>query len=725
MKRTALWAAALLSCIFLTACGGKEEEVTWQGVPPGMEDLSAITERTEYYDLDVESEPLFDLGLWEQNPQDTYVKNHISMGGTGYLPVGTQFLQGEPVQLWAHVSSGTSDIYLYRKDGSGELMLQDIPARFIRSSPAYRWYLDREGNFYCIQNAHYVYAGESLKNGQRFDAFIAKILPSGEILYETPLPSNLDIIQDICQPENGKIYLLLQENADEGQLLAEIDPATGNILPDSQMEIPYDYELHLGSVGDSPCVTGANEGNRGIEKADLADQSLDPILYFTGTSYGWHSKLTLWDYRVLEDHSIELLWTDHNGQDCFLERLRMEKVEKIPLVCRGIFYNDYWLTERVAQFNQKNSEYQLILEDCGSRNDIEDFARLTSIQVGAGKGPDILCGAFLQDYIGGMLDKGALEELSPYLEASGIREEDYFPFTFSNWQQGEGIYGLSFRQSVKGYLMAEAVLGSRETPDIQTLADALLSWEGNDVWQKGLDSGQVLESFLEGTDSLWGMVDWEESRCDFNTPLFGKLLEAARRYGDDGRKELEASIRESMPFYDVIHFKGQAEREEEGQVLCGVLFDEGCYPATYSYYTMAINANSRHKEAAWEFISFMIGEEAQSSSFEWHIAPVHKKSFETWMQDKIIYELTTKHMKDGLLNTPAYYGSDTSEEKQAEYRKALEEARPMPMRTAPILTIILEEAEDYFNGSKSTEEIIRIINNRVQLYLNERDLSAD
>lgn len=52
----------------LSACGAeKEPENVWRGIGPGA-DLTAVTERTEYYDLTVEREELFDLGLWEQNP---------------------------------------------------------------------------------------------------------------------------------------------------------------------------------------------------------------------------------------------------------------------------------------------------------------------------------------------------------------------------------------------------------------------------------------------------------------------------------------------------------------------------------------------------------------------------------------------------------------------------------------------------------------------------------
>ena len=610
MRKNRSSTAIVLFCLLLSACGAKNaQEEPWRGIAPGMEDLSAVTDRTEYYDLAVESEPLFGQ---EPGVASTTVR-------TGYRHLGTQFIMGEPVQLMAAVSLNEADIYLHRKDGNSELVLQDVPNSLIRSFPAGQWYLDREGNFYCIRKSFYTSSGEGSNSYTRQDAFIAKLLPSGEILYETPLPADTDI-EDICQPEDG---------------------------------------------------------------------------------------------------SIELLWTYSDGSGSFLERLRMEKVDKIPLVCRGSISADSWLGERIARFNRENSDYHIVLEDCGINNDIQDFARLTSIQMGAGKGPDILYGNFMEDYMSGMLEKGALEELSPWLEASGIHEEDYIPTTFATWRQGDQIYSVNYWVPVQYYLMSEKVLGSRETPDIETLADALLSWKGEGVWQKGLNSGQVLNWFLEGSDSLWGMVDWESGSCNFYTPLFGKLLEAARRYGDDGRKNLESGICERVPLWNLFFFKWQEEREAAGQVLCGTLFDDGCYASSLSSLTMAINANSSHKEGAWEFISLLIGEESQSTGMDTLRQPVHINAFEEWLQEKLIYELTTKRVKNGADYTPAYYGEDTSEEKLAEYRQTIREARPLPLRTRPILTIILEEAEDYFNGSKSGDEITKIINNRVQLYLDE------
>lgn len=708
MRKNRLSITIFLSCLLLTSCGTEKKPDPWRGIAPGMEDLSAVTERTEYYDLAAETEPLFG-----QEPGEA-----SDAGRTGYRHLGTQFLEGEPVQLRAVMSLNESDIYLCRKDGNSEIVLRGVPNSLIRAFPGCQWYLDRDGNFYCIRKSSYTVSEDDPNKSTRQDAVITKLLPSGEILYETPLPTDTDI-DDILQLEDGGMYVLLRDELDYTQILARIDPDSGKLMADSRLKTDYDSQVYLGSAGGSLTVTGyGRSSDREIMKADLAGQSFEPVLYFNGTSYSWHSGRELGDFRVMEDGSIELLWTCSDGTGSFLERLRMEKVEKIPLVCRGQIDADSWLGERIARFNRENSDYHIILEDCGIDNDLQDFARLTSVQMGAGKGPDILYGDFMEDYMSGLLQKGALEELTPWLEASGIREEDYFSTVFTTWRQGERIYSVNYWAPIQYFLMDEEVLGSRESPDIETLADALLAWEEEGVWQEDLDSGQVLNWFLEGTESLWGMVDWEKGSCDFGTPLFGKLLEAARRYGDDGRKNVEA-VCERVPLWNLFFFKGQREREAAGQVLCGTMFDDGCHASSLSRFTMAINANSNHKQGAWEFIRLLIGEESQSTGMDSLMQPVHKESFEKWLQEKIIFELTTKQNRNGTIYYPAYYGEDTSEEKLTEYRETIQEARPLPLRTRPILTIILEEAEDYFNGSKSVDEITKVINNRVQLYLDE------
>lgn len=718
-------ACAFLFCAYLSACGtkdtadaerkesgqegtlegadvagaeGEREEVTWQGATE-KDGLVSLTERTEYYDLTVRQEELF--GSLPEPGNLTYA-------------IGTQFYKGEPVQLWVSKTSQGSDIYLYRKDGSGELLLESAPGRFTASGC--QWYLDREGDFYCRSRSY-------LHKGAEYIAQCSyvKILSSGEIASEDMMEDNV-VIEDFCQTEDGRMYLLSRNLEDDTRFLEEIDPSTGLRILESRKEVPLQFMVYLGNGGDSPAVTGYSyeDISRRVMKMDPANGSMSLVLSFSGTTYGMHDDLELQDCRVLEDGSLEFVWTQRSGNGGLLERLKMEKVDKIPIVLRGVFWHDTWLANKITRFNGENSDYHVIMEDCWDGRQQEEFFRMTSVQIGAGKGPDILCGNQLpQGYIGGMLEKGTLEDLASYMEASDIREEDYFSLAFATWRQGERIYGVNPRMGLWGEELDERVLGSRDVPDIESLADALLALESDGVYYEGWDSAQVLKSFLQGTDSLWGMVDWEGGTCDFSKPLLGKLLEAARRHGDDGRKKPESTIMRKRQLGGVVYFHGQAQQEEEGWVTSGVLFDDGCYVSGSPAYTLAINASSPHKEGAWEFIRFLLDEESQSTNLEWGVPPVNRKAFEIWMQ-KNIQEMAQMRNENGIVYYPAYYGTDVSEEKQAEYRRTLEEAKPLPLRTEPILDIILEEAEDYFNGYKNAEEISRVVDNRVQLYLDER-----
>ena len=170
------------------------------------------------------------------------------------------------------------------------------------------------------------------------------------------------------------------------------------------------------------------------------------LFSFEGTSYNpqytYDSyEMERWDFRVLEDGSVELLYAERDGTKAICDRLQIKKVDKIPIVIRGGIAVDGWISGQAALFNARSDTYHVVIESCGP-GDIADYARLTSVQIATGEGPDILCGELLEDYLTGMLEKGALEDLSPYVEESGIREEDYFPFTFNLWREEGRIYGI-------------------------------------------------------------------------------------------------------------------------------------------------------------------------------------------------------------------------------------------------------------------------------------------
>lgn len=98
-------------------------------------------EISEYIDLLSETEPLYDIG-----------NAVMESDGKFRAPrsLGVQFYKGEPVQLWAlqDRESGSVDIYLYRQDGSRDLLFDHMS----EDSFFGQGYLDEKRNYYHWQN---------------------------------------------------------------------------------------------------------------------------------------------------------------------------------------------------------------------------------------------------------------------------------------------------------------------------------------------------------------------------------------------------------------------------------------------------------------------------------------------------------------------------------------------------------------------------------------------
>ena len=60
------------------------------------------------------------------------------------------------------------------------------------------------------------------------------------------------------------------------------------------------------------------------------------------------------------------------------------------------------------------------------------------------------------------------------------------------------------------------------------------------------------------------------------------------------------------------------------------------------------------------------------------------------------------------------------EEQQQQFYDMLERARPFPAELEELQEIVNEELEQYFSGNRPLEETLRILDSRVQLYLDER-----
>ena len=167
----------------------------------------------------------------------------------------------------------------------------------------------------------------------------------------------------------------------------------------------------------------------------------------------------------------------------------------------------------------------------------------------------------------------------------------------------------------------------------------------------------------------------------FKGELFLDLLQVAQRYGDTpsalGAPENNTlCIAQREDFRDYYYAPSDSELEERGLVLAGWLFDDGCH-ALASGEPIAISSGSDVKEGAWEFLCFLLGDEAQENySYNGSV----KKSVFDGYADKLLEKIegdniatpqTNVHEASGSVSTNARMASTKSSSVRVITRKLM------------------------------------------------------
>ncbi len=692
----------LLCGMFLTGCG-KEEEV----LPP-----------TEYYELSSVVKRLFDRKKEED--------------GKGML-LGMQFYQGEPVQIWSGMNEGANSVFLQRQDGGTETLLEEV-----QNAAAMEWYLDEEGCFYCWSRDLFM-----ALNGEDA-ASVRKLDKSGAELFCINLDPGIEF-KGLCQLADGQVVLLVRDKESYDWKLARLDSDKGKVTMLNEPQLDrMAGDCYIASGGQGLLLLN-DGGSGGIYEINMKDGSRILEIPFMGTNYSIGSRLEdmkLEDFRVQEDGTVAMLWAEPEGGQGRQETLSMQKVEKTPVVVRTTYLMDEgWLEARAGEFNAASDTYHVIIEYGDGSNQME-VKDATLLEISIGKGPDILY-QYMLDGMGEAFLKGGFENLTPYMESSGMREEDYFPAAFSGYRDGEKIYTVRPAWRPVFSCTDKAVLGGNEEPNIEELVDALLAWEEDALYGGSANpSAYILTGFMGGSEDFWGMLDWKAGKCDFSGELFAKMLQAAKRYGYTW-KEIYAGTFHDWPLItsgidcSLYRYETMAEMEKKGFVITGSMFEDGCYATQYSHEMLfAVNVNARAKQGAWEFLSYLMSEEVQKTLDVTSNNRTNRAAFLAGIEEELkkldggyVYSYREVHRNENGeeeiisdYDDNARNKDNMTQERIEEYISALENSRDLlsyRARVQPIMNIIEEEAEYYFLGEKGLEETVDIINNRVNLYMGE------
>lgn len=210
-------------------------------------------------------------------------------------------------------------------------------------------------------------------------------------------------------------------------------------------------------------------------------------------------------------------------------------------------------------------------------------------------------------------------------------------------------------------------------------------------------------------DTLDRFVDREEMTCDFCNQDFYDLLQLCRDHfptevGEDYIAPAGGSV---LEFTSVLGRMGQFAsdvlRDLETSGRCFVSFpgDEGNGFSVTFYEEYSICALGDQQEAAWAFLKTMYSYDFQyAAGTIFH--PIREDAF--------------REREDWYLEVN---GSCTEEESLAA-RELVYGAKRLRSVSSPVIPIVLEEADAYFAGDKTAEQVAQILESRVKIYLSEQ-----
>ncbi len=378
-----------------------------------------------------------------------------------------------------------------------------------------------------------------------------------------------------------------------------------------------------------------------------------------------------------------------------------------------------------------------------------DAADRLLLDMKSGDGPDILLdysvyGQFNQD--------GILEDLNSYIDGDhGLNRSLYYDNVFRAFEDNGKLFQMPMTFEISALVGDKTVLGeiSGWTPSefgnkLDQLPDGmnpLLYFFVSTIAELPLDSTGILLHLLYR--DMGHYVDYGKEEVYFDSEDFRKLLEVARRASPTTSEETLQNFWSEYaertvynPFFAMMEDRVCAitPMDLDGLYsfapltkLCGGNAELIGWPvsggngvAASAHSSVGISAFSGAKEEAWDFVKYLMTSEAQmeiATSNDRFIF-VNRECEEAFLQKEI--DNYDKSMEP-YANNPEYLSAYPryDQEMADAFTKVIESISTRICKNPTIMEIIREEAPAYFDGSKSAEDVSKIIQSRASTLIAE------
>lgn len=435
-----------------------------------------------------------------------------------------------------------------------------------------------------------------------------------------------------------------------------------------------------------------------------------------------------------DDKFICVYSPENKGQKLmYFDPQTNDNSDKTSIRVASIDCKDRDFVDTIYDYNRSgNNDFIIDYKDYAS--DAKDPSTKLMQDIMTGNIPDIYI-VNNMDY-DNLVAKNMLEDLKPYIKKDDTLNKEYF---IDGYLNSVSSYGKQYVLS-KTFVL-DVLCGNKEEvskyKDGWTIEDMMNYYQSKQEGTFLLSDSSAIGIFNRlVSGNMDCFIDRKTGKCSFESDDFKKILEFSKSFNkpdymqsneDDKVDNIkngkllflsdQVSDITDIQYNDAI-FNGNSE-----YIGYPSTKDNGIYLSSLDS-IFAISSGSEHKDIAWKLIKdLMTGDYKKYDYANSNIGiPVSKKEFDSMVRFKTATEKYTDEEGNEVEPIKAdYNGIILGQPKQEEFDvlKEIISKSTFCNRNDSIVNIMADDINKYFDGSKSLEDTVNVIQDKMTKYVNE------
>ena len=579
----------------------------------------------------------------------------------------------------------------------------------------------------------------------------------GKLVGSIPVESNSEFVSSLVITNTGEPAYIAMNYGSMSTKLTVIN--TDNATKGKE----YSLDSLGGSIyasdgaGDNVFYVVSDTGICGV-KEDLSRENLVNLLNLGVDNSSIESIYTFDDGSF-----VTVGWSEDAGGNVInhIRPADPSEIKEKTIVTLGCFKVSYMVRQAIAKFNKTNPDYTIFVNSYADTNDLSnESAALTKFnnELLAGTIPDILVVDPAMPY-DSYVKKGLFTDLYPLMDSgAGVSRDDIIPNILTAFETDGKL------MSICPMFTVDTVVSSASYTDDNGMLTLTKAREIADA--KGglqISMASSADEFLMKGVYFSDFVDFKNGKCDFDNDAFRKLLEESKKHplqvdenewlnDEEAYTEKQTAFKDgkdvlyetTLSDFDVTYVTAYAV---DDFVFTNFPTDRPTDKSLISTRVIyAISDKSDKKDAAWQFISTSIKSSLSKRPYQWydeqgvrHLVeddiqyqswlgyPVYKPDFELQLahaldpyhyyneKGEAVYEDRSVYLGGTMVKVP----EPTQEQLDRMSAAVTGTVTRRPALDEIYNTIIKDEAQNYWSGSSTPEQVASAVQSRVSLYMSE------